>query len=74
MTKMEAIAQIQSSLAELSAEQAQALAELAAAWSRPIAAEDDETRAAIAEGLAQARRGEFASPADVDALLSRPWK
>ena len=30
-------------------------------------------RAAILEGLAQAKRGEFASDEAVDALLRRPW-
>lgn len=74
MTRQEAIAQIQSSLSALSAEQVQALAELAAAWTRPVPPEDDATRAAIAEGLAQADRGEFADPAKVEELLGRPWK
>jgi predicted transcriptional regulator len=32
---------------------------------------DDDTRAAIREGLAQARRGEFASDAEVEALWKR---
>jgi predicted transcriptional regulator len=32
---------------------------------------DDETRAAIREGLQQARRGEFASTAEVEALWKR---
>ncbi len=74
MTKQEAIAQIQSSLSALSAEQAQALAELAAAWTRSVPLESDETRAAIVEGLAQAGRGEFASSEKVEDLLGRPWK
>lgn len=30
-------------------------------------------RAAILEGLAQVERGEFASDADVEALLRHPW-
>jgi hypothetical protein len=30
---------------------------------------DDETRQAVLEGLAQARRGEFASPEDIQKLL-----
>jgi hypothetical protein len=32
---------------------------------------DDETRAAIREGLQQARRGQFASDAEVEALWQR---
>ena len=32
---------------------------------------DDETIAAIEEGLAQARRGEFASDAEIEALWKR---
>ena len=32
---------------------------------------DSETIAAIAEGLAQARRGEFASDAEIEALWKR---
>ncbi len=71
MTKIEAIAQIQSVLPALSAEQVQALAELAAAWTRPSPPEDDATRTAIAEGLAQADRGEFATSAEVEAAFAR---
>jgi len=33
----------------------------------------EDHRAAIAEGVEQARRGEFASDTAVDALLRRPW-
>jgi predicted transcriptional regulator len=36
--------------------------------------EDAATRAAIAEGLAQARRGEFAPAEEVEAVLKRPWR
>lgn len=32
---------------------------------------DDETRAAIRQGLEQARRGEFASPEEIAALVRR---
>ena len=74
MTRIEAIAQIQSALPALSTEQAQALADLAAAWTRVTPPEDDDTRAAIAEGIAQADRGNFVDPAKVDDLLGRPWK
>ena len=74
MTKTEAIDQIHSTLPALTTEQAQALAEMAAAWARLPPPEDEATLAAIAEGIAQADHGEFADPAEVDALLDRPWK
>lgn len=74
MTRTEAIAQIEAKLPALTTEQAQALAELAEAWTRPTEPEDAATRAAIAEGVAQADRGEFVDPAKVDALLGRAWK
>lgn len=34
----------------------------------------DEDRAAVLEGLEQARRGEFAPVETVDELLRRPWR
>ena len=34
----------------------------------------NEHRAAVLEGLDQARRGEFASDEQVDAILRRPWR
>jgi hypothetical protein len=37
----------------------------------PVGRLDDETRAAIREGLAQARRGEFASDKEMEALWKR---
>ena len=74
MTRTEAIARIQSALPALSAEQAEALAELATALTRPVSDEDDATRAAIAEGVAQADRGEFVEAGRADAVLRRPWK
>lgn len=74
MTRAEAIARIQSTLPALTAEQAEALAELATALTRTVPDENEATRAAIAEGLAQADRGEFAEADKVDAVLRRPWK
>jgi predicted transcriptional regulator len=74
MTKTEAIAQIEATLPALTAEQAQALAALAEAWTRPTPHEDDATRAAIAEGVAQANRGEFVATDKVADLLARAWK
>ncbi len=71
MTKTEAIAQIEAKLPALTTAQAQALAALTEAWTREPPPEDAETRAAIAEGLAQADRGEFASEAEVAAAFAR---
>jgi predicted transcriptional regulator len=34
----------------------------------------EEDRAAVLEGLEQARRGEFASDEEVDAVLGKPWR
>lgn len=74
MTRTEAIARIQSSLPALTAEQAEALAELAIALTRSVPPEDEATRAAITEGLAQANRDQFAEADRVVEVLGRPWK
>ena len=74
MTKLEAIDQIQSSLAKLTAEQLQALAELAVAWTSHPSPEDDTTRTAIAAGFAEADRGEFVKADAVDSLPRSPWQ
>ncbi len=74
MSRHEAIAKLQATLASLTAEQAEALAELAVAWTQASPTEDATTRAAIAEGLAQADRGEFVDPQRLDDLIGRPWK
>jgi formiminotetrahydrofolate cyclodeaminase len=74
MTRTKAIAQIQSALRDLSSEQLEALAELAEAWKRPTPTEDEAARAAIAEGLAQADRGEFVSPSEEAQVLNKPWR
>ena len=71
MTRTEAIAQIQATIGELPSEQLAALAELAQSLKQPTPPEGAATRAAIAEGLAQARRGEFATDAEVEAAFSR---
>jgi hypothetical protein len=51
----------------------QILAEIAQSWTRDAAPppEDDATRAAIANGIVQARRGEFATDAEVAAAYAR---
>jgi predicted transcriptional regulator len=74
MTKTEAISRIHATLPALSAAQAEALAELATTWARQPDVEDVDTLNAVAEGLAEADRGEYASAAEVDAVLGRPWK
>lgn len=71
MTRTEAVDTIKSKLDALSTEQLAALADIADALSRDVPDEDEATRAAIAEGVAQADRGEFASGADVGAALAR---
>jgi predicted transcriptional regulator len=48
-----------------------AVAMLAMMETRPIIALDEETRAAIREGLEQARRGEFVADAEIEALWKR---
>jgi hypothetical protein len=73
MTRIEAIAKITATLAQLSDERVQTLAEIAESWTsesdRP--AEDDATRTAISEGIAQGRRGEFAGEAEVAEAYAR---
>jgi predicted transcriptional regulator len=73
MTRIEAIAKIASLLPKLSDEHVRALAEIADDWSddaiRP--AENDATLAAIANGIAQGRRGEFATDAEVAEAFAR---
>jgi hypothetical protein len=67
MTRMEAIAKVTATLSKLSDERVRTLAEIAQSWAdeaqRP--SEDAITRASIANGLAQGRRGDFATDAEV---------
>ncbi len=73
MTRTEAIANLSAILPRLSDERVQVLAELARDWvdetARPE--EDEATRAAIAEGIEQGRRGEFATDEEVAAAFAR---
>jgi predicted transcriptional regulator len=48
-----------------------AVAVLSMAEETPVVALDDETRAAIREGLEQARRGEFVPDEEIEALWKR---
>lgn len=70
MVKAQAISVLERTMPSLTDEQAQVLAELAEAFTRDTP-EDEETRAAIREGLAQADRGEFASDAEVAKAFAR---
>jgi predicted transcriptional regulator len=69
MTRTEAIARIAASLPRLSDEHVQRWIDAA-----PPAPEDDATRAAIANGIAQARRGEFATDAEMAPAYARSRK
>ena len=73
MTRTEAIAKIAASLSQLSDERVQTLAELAQSWADDAGepAEDEATRAAVANGIAQALRGEFATDEEVAAAFAR---
>jgi len=73
MTRAEAIAKIAATLPKLSDERVQTLAEIAQSWTSDavLPEEDDATRAAIANGIAQGRRGEFATDADVAGVYRR---
>jgi hypothetical protein len=69
MTRAEALAHISAALTQLPDDRVQELAELADSWVMPP--EDEPTRLAIARGLAQARRGEFATDAEVKAAFAK---
>ncbi len=67
-----AIAQIQNLPPERQAYAALVLKQIAADDGSPFEV-PAEHRVAVLEGLAQAERGEFASDADVERALNRPW-
>jgi predicted transcriptional regulator len=73
MTRTEAIARIAATLPRLSDERLQILAEIAQSWTGEAVppTEDDATRSAIANGIAQGRRGEFATDAEVAEAYAR---
>ena len=71
MTRTEAIDAIKAKLDELTYEQLIALADIVDALARDIPDEDGTTRAAIAEGIAQADRAEFATDDQVKAAFAR---
>lgn len=76
MTRAQSTARLTRTMGRLTDEQLAALASLAdtLAISDLIGSEDDATREAIAEGVAQAKRGEFVPQERVDALLKKPWR
>jgi hypothetical protein len=69
MTRAEAIAHLSAALTQLPDDRVQELADIADAWVMPP--EDGPTRAAIARGLAQARRGEFATDDEVKGAFAK---
>jgi chorismate mutase len=73
MTRTEAIAKINATLPQLSDERAQTLAEIAQSWTddgaRPP--EEDASHAAIANRIAQGRRGECATDEEVTEAYKR---
>ncbi|HEY1245853.1 MAG TPA: hypothetical protein VGF29_13590 [Hyphomicrobiaceae bacterium] len=73
MTRTEAIAKITASLPRLTDEHVQILAEIAQGWidDAKTPPENDATRAAIAHGIAQGRRGDFATDTEVAAAYAR---
>ena len=71
MTRKEAIERIAATLPQLSNERVQILAAIAQGWTDEAPAEDAAARAAIAEGIAQGRRGEFATDAEVAEAYAR---
>jgi predicted transcriptional regulator len=72
MTRSEAIAKITATLPRLSDERVETLAEIAQSWTDDaIELEDEATRAAVARGLAEAARGEFASDQEVEEAYAR---
>ena len=73
MTRTEAIASIAAALPQLSDERVQTLAEIVQSLARDAgrSVEDDATRAAIANGIAQGHRGEFATDTEVAEAYAR---
>jgi hypothetical protein len=70
MTKLldAAIAKVQALPHDVQDEAAEVLLAIASRNGAPVVL-DHQTRQAVLEGLAQARRGEFASPEDIEKLL-----
>ncbi len=71
MTRAENITRIEALLDDLTTEQLQVLVQIIDSWTRLPELEDAATRAAIAEGIAEAQCNQFASEAEVAAAFSR---
>ena len=71
MTRNKTIDVIRAKLDVLSDDQLSSLADIADAYVRAIVEEDPTTHAAIAEGVAQADRGEFASEVQIATAFAR---
>ena len=71
MPRAQAIDIITAKLDDLTAEQLAALADIIDGFTRDMPLESDATRAAVAEGVAQADRGEFATDDQVKAAFAR---
>ena len=72
MTRVEAIAKITATLSKLSDDHVRTLAEIAESWAEEgPPPEDASTRASIANGLAEARNGDFATDAEVAEAYKR---
>ena len=73
MTRTEAIARITAALPQLSDERVQTLAEIVQSLANDAGCpnEDDAARGAIANGIAQGHRGEFATDAEVAEAYAR---
>ena len=71
MSRSQAIATIMAKLAEFTTEQLAAFADIVDAFTEDVSVEDGATSVAIAEGVAQADRGEFAIDDQVKAAFAR---
>jgi hypothetical protein len=80
MTRTEAIAAINHTLASLDDQQITALADIARDLAEPAAYNNlvyrlsDEERRLVREGIDELNRGEYASDAAVEALLRHSWE
>ncbi len=71
MTRTQVLDRITAEIANLPDERLEVLAEIVTDWAGDVPIEDRKTRKAIAEGLAQARRGEFATEDEVAQAFAR---
>lgn len=71
MTKLLEVAIAKARKLPAEVQDAVAVAMLAMTEETPVVALDEETRAAIREGLEQARRGEFVPDEEIEALWKR---